>query len=280
MSANGSSTGSAVESSTVVFNVGGQRFEVLRQTIEARPSTLLASLMDDIGTDSTQPMFVDANPDRFAYILDWYRYGEMHLPDGYPLKAILNDARFFLLPDAVKINGSRHALQPPSEVDLSFTAVSTITKDWPTFQQFVMNIIGEVRAQVEHLSRRAAQPDSCGCVDREMTSFRAYFDICDEDGWSDEENVCSQERLEVLVAELEKRGFECEVERERDGLNVFLIVGLQQQSRRKKPSTVRLDGVQVTKSGRLQVCCHHHPGGPRAVVDCASCGQVRVGLRV
>ncbi|CAE8693652.1 unnamed protein product [Polarella glacialis] len=60
---------------TVVFNVGGRHFEILALVIQRRPSTLLANLLDDIGTDSSQHIFVDANPDRFQYIVDWYRYG-------------------------------------------------------------------------------------------------------------------------------------------------------------------------------------------------------------
>merc|ERR1719264_2475799 len=87
------------EAGTVVFNVGGRHFEVLRQTIEARPATLLASLLEDIGTDSGRPIFVDANSDRFAHILEWYRHGEMHVAADCPVAGIICDARFFLLPD-------------------------------------------------------------------------------------------------------------------------------------------------------------------------------------
>ncbi|CAE8641873.1 unnamed protein product, partial [Polarella glacialis] len=89
----------------VVFNVGGRHFEILTHVIQRRPSTLLANLLDDIGTDSSQPIFVDASPDRFQHIVDWYRYGEMSLPSTCCKHALLRDARYFMLPDEVKMNG-------------------------------------------------------------------------------------------------------------------------------------------------------------------------------
>ena len=72
-------SGSGADGDKAVFNVGGRRFEVLSHLIQNRPSTLLASLLDDIGTDAAEPIYVEANPDRFAHILDWYRHGEMHV---------------------------------------------------------------------------------------------------------------------------------------------------------------------------------------------------------
>jgi len=94
-------------SGTVIFDVGGQHFKVLRQTVAARPDTLLATLIDDIGTDCGEPIFVDANPDRFGHILDWYRYGEMYAQE-FVIGALLRDAKFFLLPDIMRINGIAH----------------------------------------------------------------------------------------------------------------------------------------------------------------------------
>jgi len=101
---------------TVVFDVGGRLFRVLRQTIQTRPSALLASLVDDLGTDSSRPMFIDANPDRFSYILDWYRYGEMFIPNDSTIEAVLRDARFFFV--AGRDQNKWHVTCDPSNICL------------------------------------------------------------------------------------------------------------------------------------------------------------------
>mmetsp|Transcript_17455 Transcript_17455/g.40987 ORF Transcript_17455/g.40987 Transcript_17455/m.40987 type:complete len:278 (-) Transcript_17455:173-1006(-) len=257
---------------TVVFNVGGRHHEVLRLTIEARPATLLANLLDDVGTNSAQPLFVDANPDRFAYILDWYRFGEIHLPDGFPTKAILNDARFFLLPDAVKINGSTHTLQRYPEEDLHSAAVASITKHWPTFEQYVTDLIAEVRNEAEAAGVRAKQAEKAPIYEinfHDEPVVSKHIDLMCVD-WCDKTNVCSTTRLKVLVAELAKRGFPCEIHTSsyKGRLNgVVLSVGLREGSGAKRlvePPRVRLDGVRVAM-GRLQVCSHHTTG------ECPKC---------
>ena len=96
-------------SDSIIFNVGGRRFEVLRETIERRKGTHLARLIK--GADDSRPVFVDANPDRFECILDWYRYGEIFVDKGRSVAAVLRDADYFLLPDTVKINGETHKVR-------------------------------------------------------------------------------------------------------------------------------------------------------------------------
>jgi len=97
---------------TVVFDVSGWTFKVLRQTIESRPNTLLASLLGSVGanSDCDDPIFVDANPERFVHILDWYRYNEMYVQE-FAVGGVLRDAKFFSLPDTVQINGISHAIK-------------------------------------------------------------------------------------------------------------------------------------------------------------------------
>mmetsp|Transcript_61343 Transcript_61343/g.142745 ORF Transcript_61343/g.142745 Transcript_61343/m.142745 type:complete len:262 (-) Transcript_61343:71-856(-) len=226
-----------VESGTVVFNVGGRHYEVLRQTIRARPSTLLAQLIDDIDTDSAQPIFVDANPDRFAYVMDWYRYGEIHLPVGYPTKVILNDARFFLLPDFVLINGSAHALQPPFNRHAAATKMHhAVMEHWPTFEQCIANITAAVQNELEAVSERATmvQVDTISCMkDLAMDtlptkSFTLSHSENKWEVWSDRNNVCNKERLMVLVSELRKRGFDCDVSLDASS-HLTLNVGLKKE---------------------------------------------------
>mmetsp|Transcript_37765 Transcript_37765/g.87725 ORF Transcript_37765/g.87725 Transcript_37765/m.87725 type:complete len:278 (+) Transcript_37765:79-912(+) len=255
---------------TVTFNVGGRHHEVLRLTIEAHPGTLLANLLDDIGSDSALPLFVDANPDRFAYILDWYRFGEMHLPTGYPTKAILNDARFYLLPDTIKINGSSHMFPHPlgdlhhaAVESVTDAVVASVTRDWPTFEEYVTQLIAAVQSEAEAAGARAKEVESLTIHQGEVESLRDQLIFCkeiclmDAGDWFDEANVCSMLRLKVLVAELKKRGLHCEFTPFPDCYRrlpaVTLTVGLGQECGAQR---IRIGGVKVSM-GRLQVCSHH-----------------------
>ena len=83
-------------SGTVVFNVGGQHFEVMQQMISAQPSILLAHLLGDCGTHCAQSIFVEASLHCFQYFLEWYCCGGMFVPaEDWLLSAVLRDARFF-----------------------------------------------------------------------------------------------------------------------------------------------------------------------------------------
>jgi len=237
----------------IIFDVGGKTFKVLGHTVLSRPSTLLASLVEDIGTNREQPIFVDANAERFSHILDWYRYGEMFVPKNYPIDAVLRDARFFLLPDEVMINGNRFWIQartpekpkvPAESVRESLSA--SITAAWPTFEQYVEDLVAKVQEHYLALAASAAHPrplpdgfgdngeiyargheDAQGCMKSQLTGqvFRPCEFILSERGaqysrfcgldawvhWLDQVNVCNKERLWVLIKELERRGFDCEL---------------------------------------------------------------------
>mmetsp|Transcript_103597 Transcript_103597/g.200742 ORF Transcript_103597/g.200742 Transcript_103597/m.200742 type:complete len:269 (+) Transcript_103597:99-905(+) len=232
---------------TVVFDVRGVLFKVLSQTISARPSTLLANLLDDIGSDAGRPIFVDANPERFNHILDWYQYGEMFVPTGYPIPAVLRDARFFLLPDTLKINESTFVLRPTSAEQVTAAMTSVVTSSWPKFEQYVEDLIKQVKdcytsnaesaarpeeevlwngereirghtdagllCQQQHGRKAAVSRAAACCKTFVLAEAHSYGYMQDHYRWSDSSNVCSQLRLWVLMAELAKRGFKCELPR-------------------------------------------------------------------
>ncbi len=86
--------GAVGEGSTVTFDVRGQLFKVLRQSVTQRPSTLLAQLVENMQGD--EHVFIDASAERFSHILDWYTYGEMFASSGISERAVLRDCCFFL----------------------------------------------------------------------------------------------------------------------------------------------------------------------------------------
>mmetsp|Transcript_68415 Transcript_68415/g.127670 ORF Transcript_68415/g.127670 Transcript_68415/m.127670 type:complete len:226 (+) Transcript_68415:65-742(+) len=89
---------------TIELNIGGQVFQVLEQTLRSKPDTLLCTMLDDPArTDKHAPLFVEADPERFRYILDWYRYGSMLLPESISIAEMRRECAFYQLPDHVKI---------------------------------------------------------------------------------------------------------------------------------------------------------------------------------
>ena len=65
------------------------------------------------------------------------------------MESILCDARFFLFPDYVKIDGTSYCICPGASNN-AFDAVSSPVIDrWPQFEQYVNKIIAEVRSDAE-----------------------------------------------------------------------------------------------------------------------------------
>mmetsp|Transcript_53833 Transcript_53833/g.99513 ORF Transcript_53833/g.99513 Transcript_53833/m.99513 type:complete len:324 (+) Transcript_53833:72-1043(+) len=101
---------------TVTFDVGGDKYKVLEQTIRAKPDTLLCTLLDDIGRkDKAQAIFVDGNPKRFPYILDWYRFGSICIPRSIGMDEMRRECAYFQLPDDLKISRERASLEEAVE---------------------------------------------------------------------------------------------------------------------------------------------------------------------
>ena len=79
--------------SAALFNVGGQTFQVAAKLIRSKAETLPAKLLAK-ASDPTRPLHipVDICPERFRILLDWYRYGEIWVPNTVATKAVLRDA--------------------------------------------------------------------------------------------------------------------------------------------------------------------------------------------
>ena len=90
----------------VTFRVGGEDFEVLEQTVRAKPDTLLCTLLDDPEQQkpTSKPICVEGDKQRFRYILDWYRYGSIRIPTTIAVEEMRRECAFFQLPDDVKIS--------------------------------------------------------------------------------------------------------------------------------------------------------------------------------
>lgn len=81
------------QTSTIKFNVGGKLYEVSKSLLKRFPDTLLGQKASD---ESETPIFIDRDPDRFAYCLDYMRDGgKLHLPEVITKSSILQELRYF-----------------------------------------------------------------------------------------------------------------------------------------------------------------------------------------
>mmetsp|Transcript_21036 Transcript_21036/g.48291 ORF Transcript_21036/g.48291 Transcript_21036/m.48291 type:complete len:201 (+) Transcript_21036:33-635(+) len=130
-------------SGTVKFNVGGQIYEMLEQTARAKPDTLLCTLLDDTAREdeASTPIFVEADPARFRYIMDWYRYGSMSLSRDISVEEMRRDCAFYQLPDGVPIKPHR----------MSMGDVATVVGD-RTSEAY--RKVDELKAEVEAARQR------------------------------------------------------------------------------------------------------------------------------
>ncbi|XP_064619556.1 potassium voltage-gated channel protein Shaw-like [Lineus longissimus] len=65
----------------MVMNVGGTRFEVNRKSLAKYPGTKLFEIAGDARSNDCKEVFLDRNPAVFDTILNYYRTGELHIPN-------------------------------------------------------------------------------------------------------------------------------------------------------------------------------------------------------
>jgi len=131
--------------------------------------------------------------------------------------AVLRDAKFFLLPDVVRVNGTSHVIGS-SQGGIVCEEVLMATKaEWPTCDQYVEDTIRELRQHFENHFRDAQQKLSTfQASGYEGWSQSVFPDkrihVCDgaqKNPWLDNHNLNDFRRVFRLIAELTRRGFKC-----------------------------------------------------------------------
>jgi hypothetical protein len=85
----------------VTFDVGGKIYRVSRSLIEQHDATVLARMISETwqtvgaGEVKGSAIFIDRDGDRFAYVLDFMRYGHVVLPYHISRELFLLDLDFF-----------------------------------------------------------------------------------------------------------------------------------------------------------------------------------------
>mmetsp|Transcript_9294 Transcript_9294/g.28655 ORF Transcript_9294/g.28655 Transcript_9294/m.28655 type:complete len:218 (-) Transcript_9294:87-740(-) len=88
------------EAATVKFDVGGVVYKTARSTLQKFPESMLATMVSDrwAASSSEEAFFVDRDPNRFRYILDFYRDGHIILPITVSKREVLREAEYFGVP--------------------------------------------------------------------------------------------------------------------------------------------------------------------------------------
>jgi hypothetical protein len=99
-------------SDIVNLDVGGVHYSVARSTIMKYEDTMLAKLVSEKWSpkSSEAPIFVDRDGERFKYILDFFRDGEIFVPNTVPIDSVRKDAVFFGLPEDASIIVAKNTL--------------------------------------------------------------------------------------------------------------------------------------------------------------------------
>ncbi|CAG8578759.1 141_t:CDS:2 [Dentiscutata heterogama] len=80
---------------TVVFNVGGTKFQIQRSLVQSYPNSYLAALAN---SSEGQEIFVEHNPLAFSVILDFLRYKRLMVPKNVAQEVVELQLREFGIP--------------------------------------------------------------------------------------------------------------------------------------------------------------------------------------
>eukprot|EP00929_Paragymnodinium_shiwhaense_P121187 TRINITY_DN93346_c0_g1_i1.p1 TRINITY_DN93346_c0_g1~~TRINITY_DN93346_c0_g1_i1.p1 ORF type:complete len:316 (-),score=81.91 TRINITY_DN93346_c0_g1_i1:76-1023(-) len=197
---------------TVVINVGGGRLiRTFASTVQSYPEGRLAALLDAAPApppNDIRKIFVDMNPDRFLYLLDWYRYGEIHLPSSVPVDSIVQDACLLGLPDGLIVNGVPRSFKSGAAMRVRRNLSASVIARWRDFAEYYAKIVRSVQAHYEQAASDSNKP----LEGEERYDFPPFvMRLCDENGWLDGKNIHNGTRARALALKLEEEcGYICE----------------------------------------------------------------------
>eukprot|EP00928_Gymnodinium_smaydae_P027130 TRINITY_DN21079_c1_g5_i1.p1 TRINITY_DN21079_c1_g5~~TRINITY_DN21079_c1_g5_i1.p1 ORF type:complete len:412 (+),score=105.59 TRINITY_DN21079_c1_g5_i1:70-1236(+) len=218
----------AANGEQVAFNVAGKVFRVSVGLVKSYPGGVLDRLLREVGeSNPAKPIFVDGNPDRFPYILDWYRSGEMYVPASVPVAAVLADARRLALPAEVIVNGASVSTLGSTSLGSSSTSsrgagagtaakvcrelIGEVISQWPNFTNFLEDTLTRIAEHFRDVGERSArQQEGEEAYDFPPFILQLCGDGEEEQSWLDRSNVNSGPRARVLALKLEACGYLCE----------------------------------------------------------------------
>ena len=168
-------------------------------------------------------------------------------PKDASVKALLRDARFFLLPDTITINNETHQVGPVAVLQHSHEALMRgIAAAWDGFDQCLEGILAECCKAYDKAVEASKTATSTNDYGQEPVHV---IPLGTETRWG----VFNRHRLEVLTRELSKYGFKCQAWTRQNNSTYKAELRLC-MGKDSTPETqrVKLEGVD-TYNGRLIV---------------------------
>jgi hypothetical protein len=160
----------------VNLNVGGIQYSVARSTIMKYEETMLAKLVSEKWNPQSNeaPIFIDRNGERFNLILDFYRDGQIIVPNAFAIDAVRNDALYFGLPANASIMMAKNtlSLKDFSRLWSTFRTLRAESKILQLYDNAAFWAIEEFfkRAQDFHGSDICVQMFACGHIGNIMNT--------------------------------------------------------------------------------------------------------------
>ncbi|GFH47343.1 POZ domain-containing protein [Chaetoceros tenuissimus] len=80
---------------TIKLNVGGIIYQVSKSLLEKFPGSLLERCASNTWNEGGDEVFIEGNANRFQYVLDFMRHGEVILPKGESGQAFLKEMEYY-----------------------------------------------------------------------------------------------------------------------------------------------------------------------------------------
>lgn len=199
----------------ILVNASGRLVRCYASTVLSYPEGKLAVLLDaqpplppGAPAGASRQIFVDISQDRIPYIMDWYRYGEIHVPSSVSVAAILQDACYLGLPDGIIVNGVTRSFNSGAATKVRRDLCASVISRWRDFPDYYHRIVKSVQAHYEEIGVTSNKP----IEDEELYDFPPFvLGLTDENGWKDGKNVCNGSRARALALKLEEEcGYVCD----------------------------------------------------------------------
>jgi len=202
--------------SAALFNVGGQTFQVAAKLIRSKPETLLSKLFAK-ALDPTKVLHVpvDICPERFRILLDFYRYGEIWVPNTVATKAVLRDAARLDFPSEMVVNGVLRSLHQLDANQVGRTLLTGVINRWQGFPSFFANVLSQIDEHFKSVALQSAasveaKDEEAACAEEAFDFPRFVVPLFGEEGWISPTQICSASRARILAIKLEELGYLCE----------------------------------------------------------------------
>jgi hypothetical protein len=138
----------------VVFNIGGQKYEVSRSLLDMHSDSMLArSASKEWNSDNTGEIFMERNGTRFEFVLDYLRDRKVSLPPTVSKVALLDDLEYFGIQ-----NIDEASIDEVSHTGLHFSSSSMYLHRELETMQFNEDCSAVARACIQHFLTMSPAP--------------------------------------------------------------------------------------------------------------------------